>query len=280
MSSKNKQSSTTNDVSWDPDFKRRVTFIAALYNVILVSVVLAKNPSNFYTLFSYQFPVIIALQCFIKHGEWKWSFFINDKSGVVNLLLFIYMHYFPMSCQAFRTVFAIMNGPVIINLVHKENALNLYDTQKTLNFFATLLPILTVWSIRWYNDVPSDFEEPFNTCSGDNQSSMSVVNKLSHIEAILIPLVLYMGWYFYFSLVRSRTLQEGKKVTPSMDNFQSILPLHLVMEMARVLLTLLPIKFFFYNFQFHTVYIFVLMSLSAWNGSVRTPVLSREWKQV
>ena len=51
---------------------------------------------------------IVALQCFIKHGEWKWSFFINDKSGIVNLVLFIYMHYFSLSCQAFRTIFALM----------------------------------------------------------------------------------------------------------------------------------------------------------------------------
>jgi len=257
--------------------KDKLAFTFGISNITFAAFFLGYWTQKFYWWYSIQIPLLVIIRYFLYHKQKK-HYFLLDFCYFVNLLFFLYLHFFPQSCLLFKISFSFVSGPLLFAILAWRNSTVFHSMDKITSLFIHLTPALVVWSIRWF---PTG---EFNTCFNDGKSYVSF------IDTTLVPLIPYSIWqkkflYFikvqlmdkYKFLIDPEYMTSFKWLLNSKKSFsykvvnmfgpQYRLLMYGILQLIYTVLTTLPVLICYQNFWLHTFYISVMWMLAAWNGA-------------
>lgn len=122
-----------------------------------------------------------------------WTFHA-DFCYWANLLLWVYLVFFPSNKKLFTVAYAIAHGPLAWAVMLFQNSLVFHSLDKTTSAFIHVSPVLVTYCIRWFHeDFPKG--EKYGVCDPDDKDCASFT------WTALVPVAFYILWIILYGIL-------------------------------------------------------------------------------
>jgi len=126
----------------------KASFFLGVVNLLAAEFVLIRFPDYFPLLFSFWFPMLMALRLYF-YAEAHYEFFLIDYCYFVNFIGLVHVWLAPESPFVFGMFYAAATGPVCVAILAWRNALVFHSLDKITTLFIHSFPAMLAFSQRW-----------------------------------------------------------------------------------------------------------------------------------
>eukprot|EP01117_Protostelium_nocturnum_P018314 TRINITY_DN7636_c0_g1_i1.p1 TRINITY_DN7636_c0_g1~~TRINITY_DN7636_c0_g1_i1.p1 ORF type:complete len:389 (-),score=103.94 TRINITY_DN7636_c0_g1_i1:53-1183(-) len=251
----------------------KLSFVFGIIDVCACAFLLGGYPQFFIWKHLIQLPILTFVRWILYYKQ-KHHYFLLDFCYFANFCVALNLLYFNDSCNMFYLSFSFTAGPLTWAVGVWRNSMVFHSLDKITSLFIHVSPSLAVWAMRWKD--PSGI---WNQCSKE---------EISFYDATIFPLIPYilwqLGYFVIVQVIRRNKFKADKErltsflwmkqdtkhvVNKAMNIFGPKYSYHMfgVLQLIYTFVVMLPIKIFYQSFWAHTIWLTLVIIISAWNGS-------------
>mmetsp|Transcript_29504 Transcript_29504/g.41525 ORF Transcript_29504/g.41525 Transcript_29504/m.41525 type:complete len:421 (+) Transcript_29504:60-1322(+) len=267
-----------------PPFLRtsdKVAFTLGIAVLIITEFIVLLRPEVMYMWYtSLLVPLLVTR--YYTYKKAKWHYFMLDFCYFAQVLLLIFLFFIPDNPHWFQVVFSLSNGPLASGVVMWRNSMVFHDLDKLTSVFIHFFPPLVTFCVRWFPQKHSRISS-LSVCIDEECS-------VSYFNIFVLTMVFYSIWQVLYLLktevLDKRKLEKDKDIITSARWLSQIRPhpvwkfflskgckpQHAPLVLAGVqfvytILTLIPILLIYKSFEFHVLYLSLVLLVCIWNGA-------------
>jgi len=249
---------------------------------------LALRHADWFPLYYYAIMTMLLVWRFIAYSKDKYQLFMLDFCYFVNISVILQTAFFPTNINWFKANYILCMGPLMFAIIVWKNSLVFHSLDKLTSFFLHAFPPLTVHLFRW-GLIPNP--------------AIQHDDHLSLVEALLLPLGLYLCWQLGYwtiteGVLRSQLANDEDLITSirylardKKNGFRNLCLSLLswmglthpgeelvadsvktkitfaVTQLVYTLITIIPTRFLFSSYRLSCVYMVLLYGCGTWNGA-------------
>lgn len=257
----------------------KMTFIFGVLLVIFSAYFLGRYPNTFY----YQYhSILLPILLFAKWVYYKsmgWHYYMTDFCYSANLLLLIFLNFYPKSDYLFKACFLYANGMLGVSIAAFRNQMVFHKFDNLTSLALHIFPNITIWNLRWTT-------MPYEATLPESERRFLQFDSSFEFKKIFaFPLAYYFAWAFFYYMVNF--VISARKIKER--NYDNMWTYYHAKEWSRKLIYLFgkpwgQLTFLFFHmlwfvlahffaipvlyFQsLHTFLLILWLTWSIWNGS-------------
>jgi len=266
----------------------RFAMTRSMFIFAIVTFFLGNN-LNLYLYFFMFCTIYMLILRFVRWWGKKWLLYMFEFCYFGITFLIVYLIFFPNEKVLWCMTYVYSTGHMAIAIILFNNQARFSSTDHISSAWLHSTPIVTVWAIRWREQLYVDAVLKKLTFDFVPESAMAITSNEERIKLLLItPTIFWVGWAAFYVLV----FYIGCNSYIQDDNYKSGLDDFIAMAKTSSCIKCLvgdptsntKIKYLFQHFitnlismplswlsyhyfAFNTVYILVLMIFLMWNAS-------------
>mmetsp|Transcript_17853 Transcript_17853/g.26582 ORF Transcript_17853/g.26582 Transcript_17853/m.26582 type:complete len:337 (-) Transcript_17853:109-1119(-) len=265
-------------------FRDKFSFTLGCFNIFTTGLLLGYSTQFLSYWYTFKAFFMLSLRLYLYRKQ-NYHYFLFDFCYFANLLLLIWVWFFPTDHRLFLICFAFSNGPLALAVPLWKNALVMHSLDKLTSLFIHVAPMMTMYSFRWLAQAKDEtwFEAGgYATCSDDGSSDCTF--SLGTLLIYTFPVYVLWQFLYWFRVeywakekVEQRDYLTSKRYMlkkgflgtiirryPALKPYATVL--FMLFQLAYTLITLLPTVLLFHSQVAHTIFILVICLWSAYNG--------------
>jgi len=254
----------------------KFSFVAGVTNVALTFLLLGRHPEWVPIYYTLKALLLLTIRWYVFKGK-KYHYFLFDFCYYANLLVLLYLHFFPKSETVFIICFAFCTGPLAWSVLAWRNSLVFHSLDKTTSLFIHLTPNILLYALRWLDEDPDSLAK-YETLRGKDAT---------FTQMVFLPIIPYLIWQVLYlikvQVISAKKVEEqdyqttfrwfssmdkggiGKLIKKASPSWR--LAAFVGYQLLYTIVTMLPSVLFLRYFWAHTILIAGMCILSAWNGA-------------
>lgn len=184
----------------------KLFYAMAITLIATCGFLIGKYPQWFHVFHTALFCVLMPIR-FYTYFKLSFQYYLADLCYYVNLLLIVFIWWFPDSQLLFVSVFSLAMGTLSFAVITWRNSLVLHSIEKSTSSFIHIMPPVTLFVI--VHELPEDYRAArFPAVAG--------IDHWNFINGIIWTSIYYTLWqvcYHYFITIKRKEQIEKGKVT-------------------------------------------------------------------
>lgn len=251
----------------------KIVFFLGVTDIICLSFFLHGLPWIMPWFYLLKAPILILIRIY-QYFQCKCQYFLIDFCYFANLLLMIYIIFFPENKKLFTVIYSICHGPLAWAVCLFHNSLVFHSLDKMTSVFIHISPVLVTYCIRWFNKEFPISQQRYGVCEEDSDCS-------SFIYTAIFPILFYIGWIllygfsikFIIPMPSEEYLTSFRYLTRKGQplNFLNKMPygwfLYAIGNIIVTFIMLCPTILFYHSQILNFLLGIVVVSVAIWNGA-------------
>jgi hypothetical protein len=258
----------------------KITFYLSLIAIQYKAYALGRYADNGVFLLNLVLLILLLVWRNFSYRFAKNHYYMFEFCYFANVILYVFIFFFPTSRFLYLGCFAICNGPVGWALALVGCSFVLHDISQLTNCFIHFTPMALMWSVHWKTQYSEDIGWDLYDAKQDTFSWQFV--KDYYFSASMIYLMWVIPYYLFVFVILKKRIKErnyttlvgyhidrntfvGKFVTKHGPKYQGIL--YCVSHFASCMIAVTVSMICFFSFYFNCLVMIVTSSVSFWNGA-------------
>lgn len=172
-------------------------YALAVFLIACSGFVIGKYPTYFHVLHTVMFCMLMPIR-FYTYFKQLFQFYLADLCYYVNILLMMFIWWFPHSKSLFILVFSLAMGTLLFAVITWRNSLVLHSIEKTTSSFIHIMPPITMFVI--VHELPYEYV-------ATRFPAVASIDHWNFINGIIWTSIYYTIWqvcYHYFITIKRR----------------------------------------------------------------------------
>lgn len=182
----------------------KLFYAFAVFLIAVSGFIIGKYPSYFHVFYTGLFALLMPIR-FYTYFKQSYQFYLADLCYYVNLLLILFIWFFPYSRSLFISLFSLTMGTLSFAVITWRNSLVLHLIEKTTSSFIHIMPPVTMFVI--VHELPHDYKVA-------RFPAVASITDWSFFNGIIWTSIYYTIWqvcYHYFiTIKKSHEINSGK----------------------------------------------------------------------
>lgn len=181
-------------------------YAMAVFSISMAGFIIGKYPTYFHVFHLCLFVMLMPIR-FYTYFKIGFKFYLADLCYYVNILLMLFIWWFPNSESLFISVFSLAMGTLSFAVITWRNSLVLHLIEKTTSSFIHIMPPITLFVI--VHELPQDY-------LAERFPAVATLDHWNFIGGIIWTSIYYTIWqvtYHYFITIKRKEEIEKGTVT-------------------------------------------------------------------
>jgi hypothetical protein len=252
----------------------KIVFFLGVTDIICLSFFLHGLPWIMPWFYILKAPILILIRVY-QYFQCKCQYFLIDFCYFANLLLMIYIVFFPENKKLFTVIYSICHGPLAWAVCLFHNSLVFHSLDKMTSAFIHISPLLVTYSIRWFSKDFPESQQRYGVCDEDSSECSNF------IYTGIFPILFYIAWILLYGfsikwiipmpsedyLTSFRFLTRKGQQLNFLKNISFGWLFYAVGNVIVTFIMLCPTIFFYHNQILDFLLGVIVISVALWNGA-------------
>ncbi|CAK7897437.1 glycerophosphocholine acyltransferase 1 [[Candida] anglica] len=184
----------------------KLFYALAVFTIAVSGFIIGKYPEWFHIFYTGLFCLLMPIR-FYTYFKQSFQYYLADLCYYVNLLLVLFIWWFPASPTLFVSVFSLTMGTLSFAVITWRNSLVLHSIEKTTSSFIHIMPPVTMFVI--VHELPESLIK-------QRFPAVASIESWDFVNGILWTSFYYTIWqvtYHYFITIKRKEKIEKGRVT-------------------------------------------------------------------
>ena len=263
-------------------FVNRMDAFTSVRSIFLLSILVFTlgNNLNHYLICLFFIHTYLLMYRVIRFWIERWLMFMIDYCYIGNILLIYFNLFDRNNMDIFLGIYGMTSGVVSLAVIVCDNQLDLTNTDFLTSCSIHVLPVTTMWAVRWKHFLYDNYEEYKNTIV-DTENIKFQFDDI-FIKLVTYPFYYWIGWAFIYFILNTKILRKyaysdlyesaiGDFYKSNEfscifgDHTKNTTIKYLLMHLMFMILVLPVSVFNFYNFYWNTLYLIFIVFYIGYN---------------